>query len=91
MTADSIFSGITTFAKLPWVQCLGKEKNVPFDVAFLGAPFVRTSSLLNTPHPDGSLGYRHILSPRSTFWTGRYPSRFTPSYSVWRLQRSPGG
>lgn len=39
VTADSIFSGITTFARLPWVQCLGKEKNEDFDIAFLGAPF----------------------------------------------------
>jgi hypothetical protein len=40
VTADAVFSGITTFAKLPWVQCLTKEKHVPFDIAFLGAPFV---------------------------------------------------
>jgi len=40
VTADAIFSGITTFAKLPWVQCLTKDKDVPFDIAFLGAPFV---------------------------------------------------
>ena len=40
VTADAIFSGITTFAKLPWVKCLTKEKDVPFDIAFLGAPFV---------------------------------------------------
>ncbi|TFK69094.1 agmatinase [Pluteus cervinus] len=39
VTADAIFSGITTFAKLPWVQCLGKERHVPFDIAFIGAPF----------------------------------------------------
>ncbi|KAF8470947.1 arginase family-domain-containing protein [Russula ochroleuca] len=39
VTADAVFAGITTFAKLPWVQCLTKEKNVPFDIAFLGAPF----------------------------------------------------
>ncbi|TFK90744.1 agmatinase [Polyporus arcularius HHB13444] len=39
VTADSVFSGIATFAKLPWVQCLGKDKTVPFDIAFLGAPF----------------------------------------------------
>ncbi|KZV62351.1 agmatinase [Peniophora sp. CONT] len=39
VTADSVFSGITTFAKLPWVKCLGKESDVPFDIAFLGAPF----------------------------------------------------
>ncbi|KAI0326907.1 agmatinase [Cubamyces sp. BRFM 1775] len=39
VTANSIFSGITTFAKLPWVRCLGKEKDTPFDIAFIGAPF----------------------------------------------------
>ena len=46
VTADSIFSGITTFAKLPWVQCLGKDRDTPFDIAFIGAPFVRHSRLL---------------------------------------------
>lgn len=40
VTADSIFSGITTFARLPWSQCLGKDKDDLFDIAFLGAPFV---------------------------------------------------
>ncbi|TDL19593.1 agmatinase [Rickenella mellea] len=39
VTADSIFSGITTFAKLPWVQCLGRDKEETFDIAFIGAPF----------------------------------------------------
>ncbi|KAF7356945.1 Agmatinase [Mycena venus] len=41
VTADAIFSGITTFAKLPWVQCLTRESHIPFDIAFIGAPFVR--------------------------------------------------
>ncbi|TCD64514.1 hypothetical protein EIP91_004010 [Steccherinum ochraceum] len=39
VTADSIFSGITTFARLPWVQCLGKDRSEAFDIAFIGAPF----------------------------------------------------
>ncbi|EJD41500.1 agmatinase [Auricularia subglabra TFB-10046 SS5] len=39
VTADSIFSGITTFARLPWVQCLGKDSQEDFDIAFIGAPF----------------------------------------------------
>ncbi|KAI0079476.1 agmatinase [Panus rudis PR-1116 ss-1] len=39
VTADSVFSGITTFAKLPWVHCLGKDKDASFDIAFIGAPF----------------------------------------------------
>ena len=40
VTADAIFSGITTFARLPWVQCLTRERNIPFDIAFIGVPFV---------------------------------------------------
>ncbi|CAA7270500.1 unnamed protein product [Cyclocybe aegerita] len=44
VTADAIFSGITTFARLPWVQCLTKEKDVPFDIAFIGAPFDTATS-----------------------------------------------
>ncbi|THH07518.1 hypothetical protein EW145_g3326 [Phellinidium pouzarii] len=39
VTSYSIFSGITTFARLPWVQCLGMQEGVQFDIAFLGAPF----------------------------------------------------
>ncbi|KAJ7777308.1 agmatinase [Mycena metata] len=39
VTADAIFSGITTFAKLPWIQCLTRESHIPFDIAFIGAPF----------------------------------------------------
>ncbi|KAG6902008.1 hypothetical protein C0995_005655 [Termitomyces sp. Mi166 len=39
VTADAVFAGITTFAKLPWVQCLSRQRDVPFDIAFLGAPF----------------------------------------------------
>ncbi|KAF9465958.1 hypothetical protein BDZ94DRAFT_1343518 [Collybia nuda] len=39
VTADATFSGITTFAKLPWVQCLTREEHIPIDIAFLGAPF----------------------------------------------------
>jgi hypothetical protein len=44
VTADAIFSGITTFAKLPWVQCLTKDKDERFDIAFIGAPFARALS-----------------------------------------------
>ncbi|KAJ7282002.1 agmatinase [Mycena rebaudengoi] len=39
VTADAVFSGITTFAKLPWVQCLTRERDIPWDIAFIGAPF----------------------------------------------------
>lgn len=36
------FAGLTTFANLPFVQCLKDVENdaiEPFDIAFLGAPF----------------------------------------------------
>ena len=32
VNAESVFSGINTFARLPWVQCLGKDKESAFDI-----------------------------------------------------------
>ncbi|CAA92310.1 Agmatinase [Schizosaccharomyces pombe] len=36
--ADSVFSGIATFGRLPYWKCLN-DKSQSFDIAFLGAPF----------------------------------------------------
>ncbi|KAH8841741.1 hypothetical protein MCOR27_006810 [Pyricularia oryzae] len=36
--ADSVFSGITTFGRLPYAPCL-KDSSVNYDIAFIGAPF----------------------------------------------------
>ncbi|PSR82144.1 arginase family-domain-containing protein [Coniella lustricola] len=36
--ADSVFSGISTFGRLPYEPCLQKP-NVNYDIAFIGAPF----------------------------------------------------
>ncbi|EFX04272.1 agmatinase [Grosmannia clavigera kw1407] len=36
--ADSVFSGISTFGRLPYQPCLA-NKNVNYDIAFIGAPF----------------------------------------------------
>lgn len=34
------FSGLSTFANLPWVHCLSPDDQVDkYDIAFLGAPF----------------------------------------------------
>jgi hypothetical protein len=33
--ADSVFSGISTFGRLPYSPCL-KERDVQYDIAFLG-------------------------------------------------------
>ncbi|KAG0641444.1 arginase family-domain-containing protein [Tuber brumale] len=36
--ADSVFSGISTFGRLPYFPCLSSDEE-KFDIAFLGAPF----------------------------------------------------
>ncbi|MCJ1347903.1 hypothetical protein MMC31_006133 [Peltigera leucophlebia] len=36
--ADSVFSGISTFGRLPYFPCLASDEE-KFDIAFLGAPF----------------------------------------------------
>ncbi|CAN8106290.1 unnamed protein product, partial [Discula destructiva] len=37
--ADSVFSGISTFGRLPYSQCLHPENQAKYDIAFIGAPF----------------------------------------------------
>ncbi|KAJ8123283.1 hypothetical protein O1611_g9631 [Lasiodiplodia mahajangana] len=36
--ADSVFSGISTFGRLPYFPCLSSNE-VSYDLAFIGAPF----------------------------------------------------
>ncbi|KAK4219433.1 arginase family-domain-containing protein [Rhypophila decipiens] len=36
--ADSVFSGISTFGRLPYLPCLA-SKDITYDIAFIGAPF----------------------------------------------------
>ncbi|KID98767.1 agmatinase, partial [Metarhizium majus ARSEF 297] len=36
--ADSVFSGISTFGRLPYEPCL-KNRDAKYDIAFIGAPF----------------------------------------------------
>ena len=36
--ADSVFSGISTFGRLPYHPCLASD-DVKYDIAFMGAPF----------------------------------------------------
>lgn len=38
--ADSVFSGISTFGRLPYQPCLG-QKNVKYDIAFIGEQILR--------------------------------------------------
>ncbi|KAL2292027.1 hypothetical protein FJTKL_10708 [Diaporthe vaccinii] len=37
--ADSVFSGISTFGRLPYAQCLSPQSDAKYDIAFIGAPF----------------------------------------------------
>lgn len=48
--ADSVFSGITTFGRLPYMPCLG-HKDVQYDIAFIGQYIITnvcSSCLLTT-------------------------------------------
>jgi agmatinase len=38
------WTGLTTFARAPPLRCWGAEKDVPFDVAVIGAPFDTATS-----------------------------------------------
>jgi agmatinase len=81
VTADSIFSGITTFAKLPWVQCLSnKGASEDFDIAFIGAPFDTGTSY----RPGARFGPAGIRagSRRLTLYGGyNVPMGHNPFYS----------
>ncbi|KAI0070711.1 agmatinase [Panus rudis PR-1116 ss-1] len=84
VTADSVFSGITTFAKLPWVECLGKDKGVAFDIAFIGAPFDTGTSY----RPGARFGPAGIRagSRRSTLCGGyNVPLEINPFHSGLRI------
>jgi agmatinase len=50
ITSGSQFSGLSTYANLPYVNCFvdTEAEKVPYDIAILGAPFDTVSiSLLN--------------------------------------------
>ncbi|KAJ6469718.1 agmatinase [Mycena vitilis] len=84
VTADAIFSGITTFAKLPWVQCLTREKHIPFDIAFIGAPFDTATSY----RPGARFGPSGIRagSRRLTLYGGyNVPLKVNPFQSGLRI------
>jgi hypothetical protein len=72
VTAASVFSGISTFAKLPWVDCLGsKGINETFDIAFIGAPFVGSSTSSQSNNID--------LTYKDTGTSYRPGARFGPA------------
>lgn len=72
VTADSIFSGITTFARLPWQDCLSPTSTLgktPADIVFIGAPFDTGTSY----RPGARFGPNGIRAgSRRTFLYGSY-------------------
>lgn len=47
--ADSVFSGISTFGRLPYYPCLASD-DVKFDIAFIGiAPIPDRTGVANSP------------------------------------------
>jgi len=51
ITSGSQFSGLSTYANLPYVNCFvdSEAEKVPYDIAILGAPFDTVSILLFEP------------------------------------------
>lgn len=47
--ADSVFSGIATFGRIPYRECFGRDKHEKFDIAILGAPFDTATSYRYVP------------------------------------------
>ena len=49
--SPSQFSGLLTFAHVPYIQCFDDKIDVPkYDIAFLGAPFDTVSRFLSSAH-----------------------------------------
>jgi len=63
--ADSVFSGIATFGRIPYRECFGRDKHEKFDIAILGAPF------------DTATSYRSVAG--SSILNCRPGARFGPS------------
>jgi len=75
--ADSVFSGIATFGRIPYRECFGRDKHEKFDIAILGAPFDT-----GTSYRSCSESYKaksQAWSPIRTKW---YPSGKSPLESL---------
>ena len=65
--ADAVFSGISTFGRLPYWPCLADDSE-KYDIAFLGAcPCTILPSPSALTLARGTLRHRNVLPPRRTF------------------------
>jgi len=79
--ADAVYSGISTFGRLPYRPCLSDE-NINYDLAFIG---IHThSTILNQwlIIPRRTLRHRHFVQTWRSFRTLRNQARFSPSQPV---------
>ncbi|KAF8494493.1 agmatinase [Gautieria morchelliformis] len=87
VTANSVFSGITTFAHLPWQKCLSPTASSGkslFDIAILGAPYDTSTSY----RPGARFGPSGIRAgSRRLFLCGSYnvPLKHNPLKAGVRL------
>lgn len=82
LQADSVFSGISTFGRIPYFPCLASDEE-KFDIAFLGASSLQSVVIMAATNDlRRSLRHRNLLPPRRTFRPIRNPSRFPPSKSL---------
>lgn len=88
--ADSVFSGISTFARLPYWPCLASDDE-KYDIAFLGEqPCHRHIRLWTDWSSRCTLRHRNLLSSRSAIWPQWHKTRFSPSQSIVRLHPRAG-
>lgn len=84
--ADSVFSGISTFGRLPYFPCLA-SKDETYDIAFIGnrSPQDRRPIYRADQHRC-TIRHRHFIQTRSSIWPQRYQARFqTPQSLVRRI------
>ena len=75
--ADSVFSGIATFGRIPYRECFGRDKHEKFDIAILGAPFDTGTSYRSSSEPT-----RLITQTWCSIWTKWYPPGKPPLESL---------
>jgi hypothetical protein len=80
--ADSVFSGISTFGRLPYFPCLSSNE-VSYDLAFIGLSAL-LPGLAHHLLTMRRCSFRHgdIISTRRSFWAFRYPARISTSESL---------
>lgn len=77
--ADSVFSGISTFGRLPYLPCLS-SKDINYDIAFIGSSSVKWElGACANCQARCSIRYRHIIQAWCPIWAIWYSPGIPPS------------